>query len=46
MALEDVSDSGAGAVRVAINEESLAAWLTANVPGFAGPLKVEQFNGG
>jgi len=26
--------------------EALAVWLTAQVPGFAGPLSVEQFKGG
>ncbi|WP_298195343.1 phosphotransferase [Novosphingobium sp.] len=40
------ANSGAGKVRVAFDEASLAAWMAANVEGFAGPLKVEQFNGG
>ena len=40
------ANSGAGKVRVAFDEASLAAWMAANVEGFAGPLTVEQFNGG
>jgi aminoglycoside phosphotransferase (APT) family kinase protein len=28
------------------NTEALSAWLQAHVPGFAGPLTVEQFKGG
>jgi aminoglycoside phosphotransferase (APT) family kinase protein len=40
--------AGTGAVRDAhrFDEERLAQWMAANVPGFAGPLRVEQFNGG
>jgi aminoglycoside phosphotransferase (APT) family kinase protein len=40
--------SGTKAVdpRHAIDEAALAAWLTANVEGFAGPLEVRQFKGG
>ena len=37
---------GAGAVRVALDVSALDAWLTGNVEGYAGPLTVEQFNGG
>ena len=40
------ANRGAGAVRAAFDQAALARWLTANVPGFAGPLTVEQFNGG
>lgn len=40
------ANSGAGEVRVAFDQAALAGWLTANVPGFAGPLEVAQFNGG
>lgn len=42
------SFAGTGAVRSAhrFDEERLADWMTANVPGFEGPLHVEQFNGG
>jgi aminoglycoside phosphotransferase (APT) family kinase protein len=29
-----------------INEESLAAYLSKNLPGFTGPIAIEQFNGG
>ena len=32
--------------RHAIDEVKLAAWLAANVEGFAGPLEVRQFKGG
>lgn len=40
--------AGTGAVRDAhrFDEERLAQWMATNVPGFAGPLRVEQFNGG
>ena len=37
---------GAGAVRVALDVSALDAWLAGNVEGYAGPLTVEQFNGG
>jgi aminoglycoside phosphotransferase (APT) family kinase protein len=41
-------NSGAGAVRegLGFDEAALAAWIEANVAGFAGPLAVEQFKGG
>lgn len=32
--------------RHAIDEAALAAWMSANVEGFAGPLTVQQFRGG
>ena len=40
--------SGTGAVRdgQAFDEGALAAWMTAHVADFAGPLTVEQFKGG
>lgn len=44
--MSDDANTGAGAVRAAIDEAALADWMAAQVPGFAGPLKVEQFNGG
>lgn len=37
---------GAGAVRVALDVSALDTWLAGNVDGYAGPLTVEQFNGG
>lgn len=40
------ANTGAGEVRVAFDEAALAAWMAAHVEGFAGALKVEQFNGG
>lgn len=40
------ANSGAGAVRIAFDEAALAQWMAANVEGFAGPLRVDQFNGG
>ena len=40
------ANQGAGEVRVAFDEVALTAWMAANVEGFAGPLTVEQFNGG
>ncbi|NLR70318.1 phosphotransferase [Novosphingobium sp. ERN07] len=40
------ANSGAGKVRVAFDEAVLGAWMAGHVEGFAGPLKVEQFNGG
>ena len=41
-------NSGTGEVRSAhrFDEARLEAWLEANVEGFAGPLRVEQFKGG
>ncbi len=39
-------NTGAGAVRTAIDEEALAGWLAANVAGYQGPLSIDQFNGG
>ena len=41
-------NSGTGEVRSAhrFDEARLEAWLDANVEGFAGPLRVEQFKGG
>ncbi|MDF8335126.1 phosphotransferase family protein [Novosphingobium cyanobacteriorum] len=40
------ANKGAGKVRVAFDEAALAGWMAANVEGFAGPLTVDQFNGG
>ena len=40
------ANKGAGKVRVAFDEAALERWLADNVEGFAGPLTVEQFNGG
>jgi aminoglycoside phosphotransferase (APT) family kinase protein len=42
------SFAGTGAVRAAhrFDEDRLVSWMAANVPGFEGPLRVEQFNGG
>lgn len=42
------ANSGTTAVREGyrFDEAALAAWMEANVKGFAGPLVVEQFKGG
>ena len=42
------SFAGTGAVRAAhrFDEGRLARWMETNVPGYEGPLGVEQFNGG
>tara|TARA_R100000750_G_scaffold62652_1_gene57092 strand:+ start:5786 stop:6046 length:261 start_codon:yes stop_codon:yes gene_type:complete len=42
------SNSGSTPVRegFAFNEAALANWMKANVEGFEGPLRVEQFKGG
>lgn len=40
------ADSGAGAPRTPLDEAALARWLASEVPGFEGPLSIEQFNGG
>ncbi|WP_421854878.1 phosphotransferase [Novosphingobium sp.] len=40
------ANTGAGKVRVAFDEAALGAWMASHVEGFAGPLTVEQFNGG
>lgn len=44
----DQVNSGTTAVRegFAFDEQALTTWLTSNVPGYAGPLQVEQFKGG
>jgi aminoglycoside phosphotransferase (APT) family kinase protein len=41
-----VSDSETTEIRAAIDVERLTAYLTANLPGFRGPLTVRQFKGG
>lgn len=46
MATDSSVNVGASAVRVALDEAALDAWLRGNVAGYAGPLTVEQFNGG
>jgi aminoglycoside phosphotransferase (APT) family kinase protein len=46
MGTDSSANVGAGAVRVALDEAALDAWLTANVAGYSGLLTVEQFNGG
>ncbi|MBM3502808.1 MAG: phosphotransferase family protein [Alphaproteobacteria bacterium] len=44
----DVSTSAIGPVRDAhrIDEQAIAAYLAATIPGFHGPIRVEQFTGG
>ena len=46
--MSDDSMSGTGPVasRHRIDGEALAAWLEREVPGFQGPLSIEQFKGG
>lgn len=46
MANNHQDQKDAGAIRVAFDEAALTAWLTAHIPGFAGPMEVAQFNGG
>ncbi|MBA4355434.1 MAG: phosphotransferase family protein, partial [Novosphingobium sp.] len=45
-----VQDANAGTTAVregyGFDQAALIAWMTENVPGFAGPLDVEQFKGG
>jgi len=45
---DDTANSGTSAVREAyrFDEARLAAWMSANVDGYRGPLTVEQFKGG
>jgi aminoglycoside phosphotransferase (APT) family kinase protein len=40
------ANSGAGEVRTALDAAALESWMAAHVAGFAGPLSIEQFNGG
>ncbi|NBC38116.1 phosphotransferase [Novosphingobium sp. FSY-8] len=40
------ANTGVGAMRTAFDVAALEGWLTANVPGFTGPIEVGQFNGG
>jgi aminoglycoside phosphotransferase (APT) family kinase protein len=42
----DDAFTGTRPVSQAMDTQALAAWLSAQVPGFAGPLQVEQFKGG
>ncbi|MBB3862648.1 aminoglycoside phosphotransferase (APT) family kinase protein [Novosphingobium hassiacum] len=48
--MSTVGDANLGTVPVregfAFDEQALAGWLSANVPGYSGPLVVEQFKGG
>jgi aminoglycoside phosphotransferase (APT) family kinase protein len=37
---------GVGEIRTALDEVALARWMKVHVDGFAGPLTVDQFNGG
>jgi aminoglycoside phosphotransferase (APT) family kinase protein len=46
MSAEPDNNQGAGAIRTQVDETALAAWLSANVAGYEGPLSVDQFNGG
>ncbi len=48
MSSPDQENSGTTAVRegFAFDEAALENWLNGNVPGFAGPMRVEQFKGG
>jgi aminoglycoside phosphotransferase (APT) family kinase protein len=46
MATDLELNSGVGAIRTQLDEYALAAWLSENVTGFVGPLRVDQFNGG
>src|SRR5690349_1322563 len=38
--------TGTRAPTTNLDSEALSAWLAAHVPGFAGPLSIEQFKGG
>ena len=42
----DDAFTGTRPLSQAMDTQALAAWLSAQVPGFAGPLQVEQFKGG
>lgn len=46
MAVDAVSNQGAGAIRSSFDEAALARWMSANVDGFVGQISVSQFNGG
>lgn len=46
MAAEATANQGAGAVRTAVDIRVLASWMESNVTGYAGPLTIDQFNGG
>jgi aminoglycoside phosphotransferase (APT) family kinase protein len=37
---------GTGAIRTEVDEAALSAWLSANIANYAGPLSIDQFNGG
>lgn len=38
--------TGTRALSQALDSEALSSWLQAHIPGFAGPLSLEQFKGG
>ena len=40
------ANTGAGAVRVPLDQAALEQWLREQVPNYAGPLEIAQFNGG
>jgi aminoglycoside phosphotransferase (APT) family kinase protein len=40
------ANTGVGAMRTALDQGALEAWLRAHVEGFSGPLDIGQFNGG
>jgi aminoglycoside phosphotransferase (APT) family kinase protein len=46
MSAEPGGNQGAGAIRTEVDEAALAAWLSANIADYAGPLSIDQFNGG
>lgn len=40
------ANSGTGAMRTRFDTDALERWMAAHVAGFAGPMRVDQFNGG
>jgi aminoglycoside phosphotransferase (APT) family kinase protein len=46
MPAEPDSNQGAGAIRTEVDEAALSNWLSANIADYAGPLSIDQFNGG
>ncbi|MBN9940371.1 hypothetical protein JND29_14920, partial [Listeria monocytogenes] len=39
------ANSGTGAMRTRFDTAALERWMASHIAGFAGPLRVDQFNG-
>jgi aminoglycoside phosphotransferase (APT) family kinase protein len=46
MATDAAANLGASEVRIPLDQDALAAWMTDHVEGYSGPLSIAQFKGG